>query len=320
MIVKIPGISIRAIGASVPFRQLIFAETPETARITRATGIHSVRVVGEQQSSESLSLSAARDVLDAVNLTGESVDALVWVSQSPERNMPYGAARLANQLNLKTQAVVFDLASGCAGYIQGLFQASLLIQSGAAQKVLVLAGEANSRLIHPGDQSLAMLFGDAGTATLLEAGNQELTFALHHDGSGEPALCSGEDGKLRMEGMEVFQFSIHRVPELLQELCDFEGRELKSIPLFALHQANAFILQYIAKKLGLNQEQIPFEADGYGNTGPASIPLLLSTHAQKVKLPDKAILAGFGIGLQWGGILANLSGTLVLPVRIVDGR
>lgn len=309
-------VQITGISACVPAQIREFPESPETARITRSTGIKSVRIVRENQGAESLAHEAATGLLESLAIQPDTIDALIWVSQSPEIRMPYGATRLAYKLGLSTEAAVFDLASGCAGYIQGILQAGLLIQSGAAKRVLLLAAEANSRLIAPDDNSLAMLFGDAGTATLLEAGDNNMEVVLHQDGEGASVLCAGEDGLLTMQGMDVFQFSIQRVPALIETLCDAIQQSPLEIPLFALHQANAFILQYIAKKMGLKESQMPFMADGFGNTGPASIPLLLCTLAQNGRQLEQVIMAGFGIGLQWGGIALNLKETQLLPIKI----
>lgn len=315
MKLTIGGIRLRGIGACVPKQQVYFSESPETARITRSTGIKSVRRVDEFQDAESLAGEAAKHLFQQLSVEATSIDALIWISQSPRKRMPYGAARLGHELGIPSQAAVFDIASGCAGYIQGLLQASLLIQSGAASQVLVLAAEANSRIIPPDDTSLTMLFGDAGTATLLEKGKDEIGFELHHDGSGDGSLCANDEGLLTMDGMDVFQFSIQRVPELIGSMCKTYGLSIENMPLFALHQANSFIIQYIAKKLKLSETQIPFLADGYGNTGPASIPLLLCMLAEKQQLPSELLLVGFGIGLQWGGAFVRVTDTEFAPVK-----
>lgn len=315
MKVAISGVSLSGISACVPQKQTFFSETPETLRITRSTGIKAVRHVEATQDAETLAAEAAKQLLEIKSIQPDKIGALIWVSQSPRKRMPYGAARLGHELGLPSEAAVFDIASGCAGYIQGLLQASLLIQSGAASKVLVLAAEANSRIIQPDDSSLAMLFGDAGTATLLEKGSEELVFELHHDGGGDSYLCANEEGLLTMDGMEVFQFSIHRVPELITSLCTTLKITVDEVPLFALHQANAFIVQYIAKKLKLSASQMPFLADGFGNTGPASIPLLLCTLAEKQPLPKQVMMVGFGIGLQWGGAWLTFSDHFVACLK-----
>lgn len=317
MKVTINKIKISGISACVPRQQRFFSDTPETVRITRSTGIHSVRIVEASQDAETLAVAAAANLLEKLNINQEELGALVWVSQSPSKPMPYGAARLARALGLSTHAAVLDIASGCAGYIQGILQGALMIQAGAASKVLVLAAEANSRIIHPDDASLAMLFGDAGTATLLEQGTESMGFEMHHDGSGDAFLTTNAQGLLTMDGMEVFQFSIQRVPELLKSLCETHGLSIKQVPLFAMHQANAFILQYIAKKMKLSEEQMPFLADGFGNTGPASIPLLLCVLSEQQRLPNQIVMAGFGIGLQWGGAIASMADAQVLPVQII---
>ena len=201
--------------------------------------------------------------------------------------------------------------------------------------VLLLAGDTNSRLVNDKDRSLKLVFGDAGTATLITKGNKEMCIVIHSDGSGfdkliVPAggfrkpisdstkdLITDEDGNSRteeniyMDGMEIFSFAISKVPKNIREVLDLQKWQCEDVTLFALHQANKFIIDCIRKRLKLPKELVPLNLQYVGNTGPASIPLLLSDVGctSLNKSLKKVILCGFGVGLSWGTATCDLSET-----------
>ena len=130
-----------------------------------------------------------------------------------------------------------------------------------------------------------------------------------------------EDGNIRsdenlfMDGMEIMNFCLREVPPVINDLLSFTGWEKDEVGVFALHQANKFILQYLQKKLKVPKETVPIAMQLTGNTGPASIPLMLSIEherLQKENRLEKAVLAAFGVGLSWGAIGLNLSKTKIL--------
>ena len=207
---------------------------------------------------------------------------------------------------------------------------SALVASGNIKKALLLAGDTPGTHLHSlFDKSSAPLFGDAGTATLVSAGKFDAAFAFRSDGNGarklfvpaggfrlphseETAKISvDEDGNARsandlfMDGMEIFRFSLACVPANIRETLALAGWEKDDVGLFALHQANAFIVDAVRKNLRVPAERVPVNVRGVGNTGPASVPLLLSMlfgEKSGRTRPElkRALLCGFGIGLSWG--------------------
>jgi 3-oxoacyl-[acyl-carrier-protein] synthase-3 len=219
---------------------------------------------------------------------------------------------------------------GCSGYLYGLIQSYSLINSNL-RKILLLAGETNSKIVSSNDKTTKMVFGDGGTATLIEncgIEEDEIIFDYGSDGDGYKNIIMNSGGirnlfsieslsmnsfgsgilksdiHISMDGLEVMNFAISRVPESIKK-CTSTIDE-SSIDRYYLHQANKFMLGYISRKAKLDANQVPFNAEEIGNTGPASIPIAIAKDIQNNYLPNKSILSGFGVGLSWATCLINL--------------
>ena len=206
-------------------------------------------------------------------------------------------------------------------------------------RVLLLDGETFSKLVNRMDKVDAPLYGDAGTATLVEKCNDgfESAFALYSDGSGEDAVkikAGGgrfpttvenlkehtekdgsilSDNEVFMNGMEVFNFVMRTVPRSIKDLCVAQDLELTSVEHLILHQANKFMTDFVAKRLKFPLERVPYCLDKYGNTSSPSIPLTISSELANVSLKD-AIISGFGAGLSWATAHISLADCKVSPV------
>lgn len=327
------NLAIESVSAYLPETRLdlraLDGGNAEAEKIIRATGIEQVRVAAKTQTAADLCLAAARPLLAGAETPREEIDGVIFVSQTPDYLMPETAFVIQAKLGLSETTLCRDIRIGCSGYIHGLFQAALWISCGACRRVLLLAGDTSTRLANPRDRALRMVFGDAGTATLVSAGKFDAAFAFRSDGNGarklfvpaggfrlphseETAKISvDEDGNARsandlfMDGMEIFRFSLACVPANIRETLALAGWEKDDVGLFALHQANAFIVDAVRKNLRVSAERVPVNVRGVGNTGPASVPLLLSMlfgEKSGRTRPElkRALLCGFGIGLSWG--------------------
>ncbi|MFF7709365.1 3-oxoacyl-[acyl-carrier-protein] synthase III C-terminal domain-containing protein [Pseudomonas sp. NPDC007930] len=334
MITTLPGLGIRAITAALPPGQLtaedfarLFGER-EAARIRKSTGINSVRIA-EQLSTVDLAYGAAAHLLGTLDLDPHSLDALVLVTQTPAALMPASSALLAARLGLRHSTAVFDLNMGCSGYVYGLFQASLLIAAGY-RRVLLCTGDVISKLLNPNDHQVRMLFGDAASATLVEAGPHRFSFTFNTDGQGAAHLhtplrygpasgASAEVGQLFMDGAQVMNFALDQVPPALKGFLAGLGLGAAQVPYFLLHQANAFMLHYLGRTLGLAPSRIPMHLDGIGNSGPSSIPVMLSAIPDNPRLCQNDLIAcGFGVGLSVALAHLSLEGTQLLPPVILN--
>jgi 3-oxoacyl-[acyl-carrier-protein] synthase-3 len=346
---KIKNIDIVAIASCLPQNEFKFETLydsygkEEVNKIIKTTGISSINIADKMVTSSDLCEEAAKIIINELNIDVNSIDGLIFVSQTPDYLLPQTSHILQHKLGLSLNCFCLDIRLGCSGFIHGLFQASLLINSGSYKRILVLAGDITTSLISNKDRASRMVFGDAGTATLVEKGECEYNFSIYSDGSGynqlivpsggfrypknnnSSILKEAEDGNWRsdenlyMDGSAIFNFVLRRVPSLLNEIIINTNWEKSDIDTFAIHQANKFIVEYIAKKIQVDQNRIPVVVDGFGNTGPSSIPLLFSEIGNNLKLLNKlnkVVLAGFGVGLSWAGLSCNLNNTSFFkPIR-----
>lgn len=336
----INNVSIKAVASWLPETVLDmesffpFYGEKEVKEIMKTTGIEHVRVVSEDTTSSDMCQRAAEYLIEKEGIDKMEIDGLVFVSQTPDYILPSTSTCLQDRLGLSKDTVCIDIRYGCSGYIYGIFQAASWIACEACQNVLVLSGDTNSKIINDNDRSLKMVMGDAGTATLVSKGDTSIGFLIHSDGSGAEKLIVPAGGfripksaataelkwdednngrtqdDMYMDGMAIFMFAISKVPKNINTIIEQMGWIKEEVGLFALHQANKFMVDYIGKKLKVASDIVPVNATKYGNTGPATIPLLISDICSQEKFNlKKVIMSGFGVGLSWGSIACDLSQT-----------
>lgn len=339
------NIAIKAITAYLPEQVLEMTSLSkeygekEVANIIKATGVNRVHIADENETSSDMCFKAANYLIEKENIDRDKIDGVIFVSQTTDYILPSTSIILQDRLGLSKETVCIDIHYGCSGYIYGLYQAALWISSNSCKNVLLLAGDTTSRMIHPLDKSLRMVFGDAGTASLITTGESAMGVSICSDGSGYDRLIVPAGGfrtpisektkevifdedrngrtmeHLYMDGMGIFNFAISNVHKNINSVTELINWNKDEIDLYALHQANAFMVNYIRKKLKVDSSKVPINVENYGNTGPATIPLLLSDWNEE-KL-GKTIMSGFGVGLSWGSIAIDLRGTkLYKPFNI----
>jgi len=322
LVARSSGARLAGVVSCLPARRIdndYFAERfgDKVGEVVKMTGVQTRYWVENGVTTSDLCEAAAVRLLDALQWERSSVDALIFVSQTPDYRLPATACTLQNRLGLRNGIVAFDVPLGCSGYPYGLWLASMMIQSGAAARVLLLVGDTSSIMNDPNDRSTVLLFGDAGTATALESGEADATFILGTDGSGAEHLIvpkgafrnNGQHPKfaqyaadtLYMDGGEVFNFTLKSVPGLILDTVEAAGDTVEDYDAFVLHQANAFMIRHLAKKAKLDQAKVPINIDRFGNTSSATIPLVLSTDlADGLRSgPLRLGMFGFGVGFSW---------------------
>ena len=331
-----PACTIRAICSSVPER--VFDNLTETTafdpkeveKIVRMAGVRTRHVASDRICSSDLCAAAARRVLEHLDWDPKSVDALIFVTQSQDYLLPSTSCLVQHWLGLSNTCAAFDVGLGCSGYPYGLWLASMMLATSGFKRVLVLHGETPSRFADTSDRSVALLFGDAGSATALEAepggAGEPWWFSLHTDGSGWRDLII-EGGGFRdrfptdsrkhfvsMNGAGIFNFTIRAVPTVVDETLSASGTNREAIDYFVLHQSNLFIMRHLAQKMKIPETKIPFTIQEFGSAGGPSVPLTL-TQGNLNRPADRALrllLVGYGVGLSWGSALVSLSPDAVL--------
>ncbi|MEH7250882.1 ketoacyl-ACP synthase III [Neobacillus niacini] len=342
--------TIKGISTAIPKEMLELSSLSsiygddEVKKIIASTGIERVRVANKEMCTSDLCVAAGEALLAKLEVNPSTIEGIVFVSQSPDYKMPATSVLLQHRLGLPTTAVAFDINYGCSGFVYGLYQASMMIEAGGCERVLVCVGDTSTRMVHPKDRSVRMVFGDGGSAILIEKGKSTSHFILKTDGSGAGNLIipaggfrnpiseetsvpkEDKDGNirneetLRMNGMEIMSFVLREIPPMIDELLFETGWKKEEVGTYALHQANKFMLEYLRKKMKLQKSSVPIAVSNVGNTGPASIPLMLSIKQQELVENgqlQKVICCGFGVGLSWASCSHDLSSTLILdPIEV----
>lgn len=322
MHLRVDNVDVAAVSAALPPTSIELADlsgefgAQEVKRICASTGINAVRVAGELTTAD-LCAAAARRVLEGARIDRESIEAVVVVTQTPDDLMPGVSFEVHKRLGLSHDCAVFDINHGCSGYVYGLLQAASLVSAGC-RRVLLCTGDVVTKIVEPSDRKVRMVFGDAGSATIVERGAGRLDFCFWSDGRGNDVLRTpaayGAVGtmpnRIAMDGNEVMRFALSHVPPLVEKLLRVTNVEREAVSLYGLHQANQFMVSYLTKLLGVREELVPSYLADVGNTGPSSIPLLLAARAHELPTSmGHALLCGFGVGLSIGAVLLNLSST-----------
>lgn len=343
---RIAGIAAAVPSYAVPLSQ--FADQwgqKDVASLIASTGITRIRQARVGMTASDLCKAAAQCLLEALNVTPNEIDGIVFVSQTSDYIMPATSAALQSKLGMEKRVAAFDINYGCSGYVYGLLQAEMLIHAGLCRSVLVLAGDTTTRLVNPRDRALRMLFGDGGSATLVVAGEEQHTYAVRTDGSGAKSLivpaggsrqprdgascieAEGEDGNVRsaenlfMDGVAVLFMALRDAPEIIAEAISLASWSTEKATFYGLHQANRFMVDYLARKMRITPETTAFSCADIGNTGPASIPVMLAIEHPRLQAEgrlEKVALCGFGVGFSTAATTLSLKDTTFLPLIELD--
>jgi 3-oxoacyl-[acyl-carrier-protein] synthase-3 len=291
-------------------------------KLITMTGIERRRVVPAGMCASDLCHAAAEKLLLELQWNRETVEALVFVSQTPDYRLPATSCLLQDRLGLSKACMALDISLGCSGYVYGLATIASLVSSLKLKRVLLLVGDAASETVSSRDRSATPLFGDAGSATALGFQSDGAIFVdLNTDGSGANSILmpgGGYRNKLTikdldeqfvgdgifrsaqntiLDGAEIFNFTLREVPPSVQRVLSLADRNMSEIDLFVFHQANWFMNEQIRKKMKIPVEKHPYSLKEFGNTSCASLPLTLVSQHRKTL----ARLGGGGGGGGGGG-------------------
>ncbi len=304
----------------------------DQAFIENKIGIRTRYVLGPDETGISLSQKACEKLFAAHPGLRDRVSLLVTVTQTPDHPIPHNSAVLASRLGLSRSTASFDIALGCSGYLYGVIAThSFLKATGGTDAVLVTC-DPYSRIMDPADKNTSAVFGDVATATWITADNGRCSILATDfgtdgsqgdaikvkaggaalpllDGTGEPVLYTKEDLKLHMHGRLVFNFVNTEIPLSIQRCIGKIPLSLEAIDWFALHQGSIYMLDAMAKRVGIDRGKVLKNMSNYGNTVSSTIPLLLEQAEATGKLENTIVLAsGFGVGLSWATAVLKFDG------------
>ena len=335
------GVQITGMACAVPTRTDSIYDFSDSfgqenvEKFIATTGVKERRFVVGQQTSSDLCYEAAKRLIAHKGYEKCSFDGVILVTQTPDYARPATAHVLHKRLGLGKDCMAFDINLGCSGFVYGLNVAASMIKAGALRRILLCCGEAHTCLSPTDDKATSMLFGDAGSAAIIEAGDDTIRTLLKADGEGYQAILTpGINARVKidvehfdydkvketMDGSAVFEFALIQVPRAFKEFFKTFGGTIDDYDSCIFHQANLFMLEHIRKKIKIPAEKMAISMDRYGNTSSASIPLTIADLCQRQKCGERMrfISAGFGVGLSWGIADFTLETKDILPILETD--
>ena len=339
------GVGIKAMSACVPpdivynkdLGYLIPEE--EIEKTINNIGVVERRIAADDVTASDLCYKAACQLMADNDIDPASIDVLLFMSQTADYRIPATSCLLQHRLGLPKSTMCLDISQGCSGYLFALSTAFAYASMEGVNRVLLLDGETFSKIVNRRDKVDWPLYGDAGTATLIEKGDYgDSTFMLNTDGSGADVLkihagmrnpitaesCierEQEEGNIRndlevfMDGMDVFNFAISKVPKSIKQLLKETDKTIEDVDYLIFHQANLFMMDFFVKKLKIDPACVPYCIKKYGNTSSTSVPLtIVSELVGKLDGSHTVVLSAFGAGLSWGSALMQMQDCKVSPV------
>lgn len=301
-------------------------------KIFEKVGIKERHVCSENETALDMALKVCEKLFSTDVSLKDSIDYVIFCTQSGDYKLPTSACILQDKLGLSTNIGALDFNLGCSGYEYGLSLAKGLIVGNMAKNVLLVTSETYTKYMHPEDKGNISIFGDAATATIVSTeGFAEICdFVFGTDGSGAGDLIVKTSGSkypeklneitkdenghivssdhLYMDGGSIFSFTLKRIPGMIKELLYKSNMTMGDIDLFIFHQANVYILELLRKKLKIEKEKFYYCIENVGNTVSNTIPIALCAAINDGTLKDKknVLLAGFGVGLSWAGCVLKI--------------
>lgn len=350
--ISFDGIGIKAISACVPphivktAEQVGFFSEEQLAGFISTTGIEERRVTEDGVTASDLCLQAAEKLFKEIDgtISKEEISCLLFVSQTPDYRMPNTACIMQDKLGLKKDIFTLDINQACSGFVWGLITAYTLCNSGF-DNVFILVGDTPSKFLSARDTSTSLMFGDAGTAILInkDASYGKSYFSFNTDGSYRDVVyipkggyrdMSSSDGfiyakdeegneknkeQIHMDGLEVFSTSINVMTKDIRNLLEYAGMTVDDIDTVVLHQANRFMNKKISKKVGVDPTKEIVSIHKFGNTSCTSIPLNMAFNKGKFGESDRLLFEAIGASFTWGSAIVNLSGLVNCGVEDYKG-
>lgn len=288
--------------------------------IMSRTGIKERRILkGAGKATSDMGAEAVKGLLKKTGTSANEIDLLICATVTPDMQFPATANIISDKAGIKN-AFSYDLNAACSSYIYALVTASKFIETGTYKKIIVVGADKMSSIVDYSDRTTCVIFGDAGTATLLEPTTEDVGIKdsiLRSDGSGRIHLHQKAGGSLKpashetidakehfiyQEGKAVFKFAVTNMADVSVEIMKRNGLESKDVSWLVPHQANLRIVEATAKRMKIKREQVMINIQRYGNTTSATIPLCMWEWENQLKKGDNLILSAFGGGFTWGSV------------------
>lgn len=289
--------------------------------IRQRTGIIERRIAGPDETTFSMAAAASQQALQNAHLSPENLDLIICATLIPEYPFPSTASLVQHAIGAN-RAGAFDLEAACAGFVYALSVARAYIKSGMAKNVLVIGSETMSRVIDWKDRTTCVLFGDGAGAIVIQAsedssvGDIESTVLMSDGAKADCLIIPGGGSRnpssqetiaaglhyIKMNGPEVYKSAVRGMATASLEALRQADVKLEDLDLLIAHQANARIIEGVAKRLNVPEQKVYQNLQRYGNTSAASIPIALydAVTEQRLRPGMRVAVSGFGGGFSWG--------------------
>ena len=333
----IPNVRIKAIASvaadCIELNDFEKNDKKEQDKFNDIIGIHARRIADSNTTTVDLMFKAASKLLSESDTNIDSIGCILCVSQTPNHLVPGNSYILCDRLHASRSVLSLDISAGCSGFTHGLLALGRLLDKSSISRGLLVAGDTLTKYIDKNRSAERSVFGDAASACLVEYDSDSSGFVamwktvadkyskIIVPGSLDSLIygAGSSDTSLLLDGSEVFSFSIKEVPEMVNSILDYCEMSADDIGLFVFHQANKFMVHYIAKKLHIPDDKAPVLIDGIGNTSSASIPVVLSRYAASkniARLSGRMCLVGYGVGLSISAIMVDMADVNIAHVDI----
>lgn len=308
-------------------------------KFTKTTGVKGRYNAGVKQTTSDFCFAAAEKIIREKNINAKEIGVLIFVTQTADYGLPSTACLLQDRLGISQDSIAFDVNLGCSGFSYGVNIAASLMKASNTTKALLLAGdtsakERSQKRRQKTTHAAGLLFGDSGTAVLLEIDKsaRPINMISRTDGSGYKAIISpygawrnpdkpkGEQAGTRMDDVAVFNFALAEVPDILKKTMDLARYTQEDYDCLVLHQANLFMLKQIAKRAGFSPKQNLISLDMFGNTSASSLPITLVKEYGDLQENREihSLMCGFGVGLSWSTVDCYININDILPLIHTD--
>lgn len=289
-------------------------DTSDEWIVTRS-GIRERRIAAPDETVSTMGFEAAQKAIEAANINPQEIDLILVATTSNSHAYPSAACQIQGMLEID-DAIAFDLAAACTGFVYALGVADQFIRTGKVKKALVIGSDLNSRKLDETDRSTVVLFGDGAGAVILEVSEQEGIISTHLHASADknaalllpqPERGVAKSGYIEMQGNETFKLAVRELSNVVEETLAANNLDKKDIDWLVPHQANLRIISATAKKLDMDMSQVVVTLDRYANNSAATVPVALDEAVRdgRIQSGQLLLLEAFGGGWTWGSALVR---------------
>ena len=289
-------------------------DTSDEWIVTRS-GIRERRIAAPDETVSTMGFEAAQKAIEAANINPQEIDLILVATTSNSHAYPSAACQIQGMLEID-DAIAFDLAAACTGFVYALGVADQFIRTGKVKKALVIGSDLNSRKLDETDRSTVVLFGDGAGAVVLEASEQEGIISTHLHASADknaalllpqPERGVAKSGYIEMQGNETFKLAVRELSNVVEETLAANNLDKKDIDWLVPHQANLRIISATAKKLDMDMSQVVVTLDRYANNSAATVPVALDEAVRdgRIQRGQLLLFEAFGGGWTWGSALVR---------------